>query len=59
MPWIHIAEPIEIEYALEEVDASQRRQLVVLRLETIAQIYRLLADSATQAAQIHSQGGSD
>jgi hypothetical protein len=57
-PWIHW-DPVGMEYALEDADASQRSQLVVLRLETVAQIYRLLAESAAQAAQIHGQGGGD
>ncbi len=52
-------DPIAMEYAIEEGDPSVRSQLVVLRLETLAKIYGVLAESATEAARIHAQGGSD
>jgi hypothetical protein len=48
-----------IEYLIDEGDPGVRTQLVVLRLETVAKIYGVLAESAAQAARIHTQGGSD
>jgi hypothetical protein len=48
-----------IEYLIDEGDPSVRTQLVVLRLETVAKIYGVLAESAAQAARIHAEGGSD
>jgi hypothetical protein len=48
-----------IDYLIDEGDPGVRTQLVVLRLETVAKVYGVLAESAAQAARIQAQGGGE
>jgi hypothetical protein len=54
-----IADPIGMEYLLDDASPARRDQLVALRLETVGAVYRLLADEAVQAAQIVTRGAAD
>jgi hypothetical protein len=47
-----ITDPIWMEYAIAEVDPSLRSQLSAVRLETVAAVYRSIAEGAANAAQV-------
>lgn len=48
-----------IDYLIDEGDPGTRTELLVLRFQTVAKIYGVLAESANQAAQIYAEGGDD
>jgi hypothetical protein len=52
-----LTDPIGMEYSIEAVDPEARNRLVALRFETLAGVYRLLADEAAKAAQITTDVG--
>jgi hypothetical protein len=50
-PGIH-TDPIGMEYVIEQVDPALSTQLIATRLQTVAAVYRAIADGAAKAAQI-------
>ena len=51
-----ITDAVGMEFRLLEQDPALRSRLIVLRYETMAAVYRLLADEAAKAAEIHAEG---
>ena len=51
LPGIH-TDPIWMEYALETVDPVLKTQLMAVRLETVAAVYRTMAEGVAKAAQV-------
>jgi hypothetical protein len=47
-------DPINMEYVIEQVDPALATPLVATQLETVAAVYRAIADGAAKAAQIVS-----
>jgi hypothetical protein len=56
-PGIH-TDPIWMEYALEDIDPGLRNQLSAIRLQTVASVYRAIADGAESAAKAVSAAQS-
>ena len=49
-------DPIDMEFILPEVDPILRASLITVRLETVAAVYRGIADGAAKAAAIVAKG---
>jgi hypothetical protein len=49
-------DPIGMEFLVEAVDPAIRNQLMALRFQTIAKMYNVMAEGASQAAKIVGQG---
>jgi hypothetical protein len=47
-----ITDPIWMEYAVEQVDPATRTQLSAIRLQTVANVYRAIAEGAASAAKV-------
>ncbi len=45
-------DPIWMEYALQAVDPAVQSQLSAVRLQTVANVYRAIADGAASAAKV-------
>ncbi len=52
-----VTDPIWMEYALESVDPAVRGQLSAVRLQTVANVYRAIADGAASAAKVVGGAG--
>jgi hypothetical protein len=50
-----LSDPVGMEYVFEVADAPTRTQLVALRLNTTAQVLRIIADEAEKASHIISK----
>jgi hypothetical protein len=56
-PGIH-TDPIWMEYALASIDPGLRNQLSAIRLQTVASVYRAIAEGAESAAKAVSAAQS-
>jgi hypothetical protein len=52
-----ITDPIGMEFFLEDLEPNLRTQLIATRLDTVAAVYRNIADGAAKAAKIVSGAG--
>ena len=52
-----ICDPIGMEFAIEHGDPATRNQLIAVKLETLAAVYRTMADGAAKAAKIIGSSG--
>lgn len=53
-----IADPVGMEFLLDDASKPQRDELLALRLDTLSAVYRLLAEEAAQAAQVIGRGSA-
>ena len=51
-------DPIWMEYAIARVDPGLRAQLSAVRLETVANVYRAIAEGASSAAKVAAKARS-